>query len=174
MDRQVTVIGGGLAGCEAAWQLAEAGFAVCSCLEMKPVQYTPAHHYERAGGAGLLQLAESRPVGNSAAGSAEGGDDPAGFAADAVRPSHRQWRPAVRWQWIGISFSDLATDAYPESPEHHPGDRHVVDRTAGYAGSAVIATGPLTDGALAADFEERQCGTAAELSSMRLRPSFQL
>ena len=41
----VTVIGGGLAGCEAAWQLAEAGFSV-QLLEMKPVQYTPAHHYE--------------------------------------------------------------------------------------------------------------------------------
>ena len=39
----VTVIGGGLAGCEAAWQLAEAGFSV-QLLEMKPVQYTPAHH----------------------------------------------------------------------------------------------------------------------------------
>ena len=41
---EVTVIGGGLAGCEAAWQLAEAGFSV-RLLEMKPVQYTPAHHY---------------------------------------------------------------------------------------------------------------------------------
>ena len=34
---EVTVIGGGLAGCEAAWQLAEAGFSV-RLLEMKPVQ----------------------------------------------------------------------------------------------------------------------------------------
>ena len=42
---EVTVIGGGLAGCEAAWQLAEAGFSV-RLLEMKPVQYTPAHRYE--------------------------------------------------------------------------------------------------------------------------------
>ena len=40
----VTVIGGGLAGCEAAWQLAEAGFSV-QLLEMKPVQYTPAHFF---------------------------------------------------------------------------------------------------------------------------------
>ena len=47
---EVTVIGGGLAGCEAAWQLAEAGFSV-RLLEMKPVQYTPAHHYE-----GLAEL----------------------------------------------------------------------------------------------------------------------
>ena len=40
--QQVTVIGGGLAGCEAAWQLAQAGYAVF-LYEMKPEQYTPAH-----------------------------------------------------------------------------------------------------------------------------------
>ena len=52
---EVTVIGGGLAGCEAAWQLAEAGFSV-RLLEMKPVQYTPAHRYE-----GLAELVCSKP-----------------------------------------------------------------------------------------------------------------
>lgn len=40
---KVTVIGAGLAGCEAAWQLAERGIAVTLC-EMKPVQHSPAHH----------------------------------------------------------------------------------------------------------------------------------
>lgn len=39
----VTVVGGGLAGCEAAWQLAEAGFAVV-LYEMRPQKPTPAHH----------------------------------------------------------------------------------------------------------------------------------
>ncbi len=40
---EVRVIGAGLAGCEAAWQLAERGFAV-RLSEMKPVKMTPAHH----------------------------------------------------------------------------------------------------------------------------------
>lgn len=40
---QVTVIGAGLAGCEAAWQLAERGVSVI-LHEMKPDQMTPAHH----------------------------------------------------------------------------------------------------------------------------------
>lgn len=40
---QVTVIGAGLAGCEAAWQLAERGIAV-TLYEMKPDKMTPAHH----------------------------------------------------------------------------------------------------------------------------------
>ena len=37
------VIGGGLAGCEAAWQAAELGVAVELC-EMRPQRSTPAHH----------------------------------------------------------------------------------------------------------------------------------
>ena len=41
--RQVNVVGAGLAGCEAAWQLARRGFAV-RLHEMKPRKMTPAHH----------------------------------------------------------------------------------------------------------------------------------
>ena len=40
---EVRVIGAGLAGSEAAWQLAERGLAV-RLSEMKPVKMTPAHH----------------------------------------------------------------------------------------------------------------------------------
>lgn len=40
---QVTVIGAGLAGCEAAWQLAQRGVPVL-LREMKPGKSTPAHH----------------------------------------------------------------------------------------------------------------------------------
>jgi methylenetetrahydrofolate--tRNA-(uracil-5-)-methyltransferase len=36
------VIGGGLAGCEAAWQAAEAGLEV-ELVEMRPVRRGPAH-----------------------------------------------------------------------------------------------------------------------------------
>ena len=39
----VIVIGAGLAGCEAAWQLAQRGIPV-DLREMKPAQMTPAHH----------------------------------------------------------------------------------------------------------------------------------
>ncbi len=40
-----TVIGAGLAGCEAAWQLAQRGISV-TLREMKPHKMTPAHHSE--------------------------------------------------------------------------------------------------------------------------------
>ncbi|MBE6630109.1 MAG: methylenetetrahydrofolate--tRNA-(uracil(54)-C(5))-methyltransferase (FADH(2)-oxidizing) TrmFO [Ruminococcaceae bacterium] len=43
---KVTVLGAGLAGCEAAWQCAERGVAV-QLWEMKPVKFTPAHHDPR-------------------------------------------------------------------------------------------------------------------------------
>ena len=39
----VTVVGAGLAGCEAAWQLAQRGISV-ELVEMKPDKMTPAHH----------------------------------------------------------------------------------------------------------------------------------
>ena len=44
------VIGGGLAGSEAAWQLAERGHQVV-LHEMRPVRQTPAHHTD-----GLAEL----------------------------------------------------------------------------------------------------------------------
>ncbi|HZD85294.1 MAG TPA: methylenetetrahydrofolate--tRNA-(uracil(54)-C(5))-methyltransferase (FADH(2)-oxidizing) TrmFO [Gemmatimonadaceae bacterium] len=46
MTQRVTVVGGGLAGSEAAWQLATRGFEV-SLHEMRPVTMTPAHKTDR-------------------------------------------------------------------------------------------------------------------------------
>jgi methylenetetrahydrofolate--tRNA-(uracil-5-)-methyltransferase len=40
---EITIIGGGLAGCEAAWQAAGQGVPV-RLLEMKPLRFSPAHH----------------------------------------------------------------------------------------------------------------------------------
>lgn len=45
MMEQVIVIGAGLAGCEAAWQLAQRGIPV-TLREMKPEKKSPAHHSE--------------------------------------------------------------------------------------------------------------------------------
>ncbi|RCX15506.1 methylenetetrahydrofolate--tRNA-(uracil-5-)-methyltransferase [Anaerobacterium chartisolvens] len=45
MSDYINVIGAGLAGCEAAWQIAKRGIKV-RLFEMKPKSYTPAHHME--------------------------------------------------------------------------------------------------------------------------------
>ncbi len=47
-EQVITVIGGGLAGCEAAYTIAQMGIPVV-LREMKPHQYTPAHHSDRLG-----------------------------------------------------------------------------------------------------------------------------
>ena len=149
---EVTVIGGGLAGCEAAWQLAEAGFSV-RLLEMKPVQYTPAHHYE-----GLAELVCSNSLKadriNSAAGL---------LKAEMTRLGSLLMRCARKSAVAAggalavdrKQFSDLATEAI----RNHP---NITLETAVVTEipetPTVVATGPLTDGALAADIEKR-CGT---------------
>ena len=48
MSERVTVVGGGLAGCEAAWQLARAGVPV-DLYEMRPLAGTAAHVTDRLG-----------------------------------------------------------------------------------------------------------------------------
>ena len=62
----VSVVGAGLAGCEAAWTLANAGVPV-SLYEMKPQQYTPAHHYQ-----GFAELICSNSLKAARIGSAAG------------------------------------------------------------------------------------------------------
>ncbi len=62
----VLVIGGGLAGCEAAWQAAERGLDV-DLYEMKPTRFSPAHESEL-----LAELVCSNSLRSNAVGSAVG------------------------------------------------------------------------------------------------------
>ena len=48
IHKEVIVIGAGLAGCEAAWQIANSGVAV-KLIEMRPLHSTPAHHTNQFG-----------------------------------------------------------------------------------------------------------------------------
>src|ERR1043165_6921414 len=64
--KPVTVVGGGLAGCEAAWQLAERGIEV-TILEQKPKKRTPAQT-----GDGLAELVCSNSMRGAALGNAVG------------------------------------------------------------------------------------------------------
>ena len=45
MKDYITIIGGGLAGCEAAYQIAKKGIKV-KLYEMKPIKFSPAHSNE--------------------------------------------------------------------------------------------------------------------------------
>ena len=48
VDKEVIVIGAGLAACEAAWQIANSGVNV-KLIEMRPLNLTPAHHTDEFG-----------------------------------------------------------------------------------------------------------------------------
>ena len=63
---RVTVIGAGLAGCEAAWQLAERGVDVV-LIEQKPKKFSPAHK-----SAGFCELVCSNSLKASRLNSAAG------------------------------------------------------------------------------------------------------
>ena len=48
LEKEVIVVGAGLAGCEAAWQIANTGVSV-KLIEMRPLRSTPAHHSSEFG-----------------------------------------------------------------------------------------------------------------------------
>jgi methylenetetrahydrofolate--tRNA-(uracil-5-)-methyltransferase len=141
----ITVIGGGLAGSEAAWQAAERGVHVL-LYEMRPQRMTPAHVGDRLAelvcsnslgsdlpdrAAGLLK-AELRRLGSLVLACADGTRVPAGGALAVDR--------------------ELFAAEVTRRVEAHPRVRLVREEvTAIPAGPAVVATGPLTSDALAAE-----------------------
>ena len=150
----VTIVGGGLAGSEAAWQLAQRGRAV-RLHEMRPVRPTAAHRTDRlaelvcsntfkstelATAHGLLK-AELRELGSLILTAA----DEARIAAGSALAVDRDVFAA------GVTERLLA----------HPNVTVVrAEVTEVPAGPALIATGPLTSDALAAALRER-LGAAA-------------
>ena len=141
--RKATVIGAGLAGCEAAWQLAKRGVQV-TLHEMKPDKYTPAHHSagfaelvcsnslrsdQLTNAVGLLKE-EMRQLGSLIMRAADETRVPAGgaLAVDREAFSVRITRAMEEHENIRIVRGEVT-----EIPE----------------GNVIIATGPLTSDALA-------------------------
>ena len=134
----VKVIGAGLAGCEAAWQLANSGIEVELC-EMKPEKFTPAHKYsgfselvcsnslkaERLESAAGLLKEEMRRLGSLSMESAELSKVPAGGALAVNREQ----------------FSDYITEKVRSHPLIKVVEGEVTAIPDGYV---IIATGPLT------------------------------
>jgi len=141
----IVVVGGGLAGAEAAWQAAERGAHV-TLFEMRPARTTPAHVTDRlaelicsnslgsdkpASAPGLLK-AELRRLGSLIMSCADETAVPAGGALGVDREQ----------------FAALVTDRI----ERHPRISLRREEATGVPdGPAVIASGPLTSDALAAD-----------------------
>ena len=149
----VDVVGGGLAGSEAAWQLAERGHSVV-LHEMRPVKQTPAHHTDRfaelvcsntfkstetSNAHGLLK-AEMRILGSMILECADEARVQAGSALAVDR--------------------DVFSTAVTRRITSHPNIEIRRDEVTTIEGPAVIATGPLTSDALA-EFMRARLGTNA-------------
>ena len=139
---RVTVLGAGLAGCEAAFQLAERGIAV-SLVEMRPLRRSPAHKTDLFGelvcsnslrsdrlqnGAGLLKE-EMRRMGSIVMQCAEAAKVPAGGALAVDRDEFSRLVTEKLNSHKNITVIHEEVEDIPASP-------------------AIVATGPLTDGKL--------------------------
>ncbi len=147
-DRKVSVAGGGLAGSEAAWQLAERGIAV-TLFEMRPLRTTPAHCTDR-----LAEIVCSNSFG------ADSQSSPAGILKRELRRmgslilrcAGEACLPAGKALAVDRDiFSRLVT----ERLESHP--LVTIRREECLSvpeGPAIIATGPLTSPSLAEKLAE--------------------
>src|SRR5688500_9179288 len=144
----VHIAGGGLAGCEAAWQLAERGHPVV-LHEMRPVRATPAHQTDRlaelvcsntfkstetSNAHGLL-TAEMRELGCMIL---ECADAPRAAAGSALAVDRGAFSAAVHARVhahprIGVRVGEVTEIPSP----------------------AIVATGPLTSDALTAAIQRR-------------------
>lgn len=161
MKERVTVLGGGLAGCEAAWQAAEQGFPVV-LYEMKPQKFSPAHQ-----SAGLAELICSNSLKAARLDSAAGllKEEMRRLGSLLVKCAARCSVPAGGALAVDRNeFSRLVTEAVEGHPLIKVRREEVTNLP---DGPLVVATGPLTAEPLANKIQElceTACGDRAALS----------
>ena len=139
----VTVLGAGLAGCEAAWQLARRGIPV-TLYEMKPQKFSPAHKSQ-----GLAELICSNSLKASRI------DSAAGLLKEEMRRLGSLLVPCAEQCAVPAGgalavdrdqFSRLVTQAIEDEPRITLRREEVTELP---AGPVIVATGPLTSEPLA-------------------------
>ena len=147
----VNVIGAGLAGCEAAWQLAQAGINV-RLYEMKPEKYSPAHKYS-----GFAELVCSNSLKASRIESA------AGLLKYEMEMLGSLTVPCAKENSVEAGGAlavdrEKFSDSVTEKIRNHPCIEVIgTEVTELPDGICIIATGPLTSGAMA-DVIKNLCG----------------
>lgn len=145
------VIGAGLAGCEAAMQLARRGIQV-ELYDMKPVKFTPAHKYE-----GFAELVCSNSLKAARVDSACGllKEEMRRFGSVICEAAEKTAVPAGGALAVNrTAFSDEVTRIVRSNPNIMVISEEVTEFP---EENAIIATGPLTSDALANKIRER-CG----------------
>ncbi len=152
--KKFTVIGAGLAGCEAAWQIAESGYNV-TLLEMKPERFSPAHKSKN-----FAELVCSNSLKAARIDSAAGllKEEMARLGSLTVPVARNCAVPAGGALAVDRNeFSETVTDMINSHPnitvEHRLVEEIILDDNE----ILVIATGPLTEGKLGEEIQ-KLCG----------------
>ena len=143
-QNHITIIGGGLAGCEAAWQAAQRGVSVV-LHEMKPVRFSPAHELP-----GLAELVCSNSLRGISL------DNAVGLLKEELRRCGSLTMEAAEATCVPAGGAlavdrQLFSDYVTAKIEAHPLIRIERAETTEIPaeGVVVIASGPLTSDALA-------------------------
>ena len=153
LDEPVSVVGGGLAGCEAAWQLARRGIRV-RLLEMKPLRLSPAHSSPS-----LAELVCSNSLRSDQIHNAVGllHEEMRRLDSLVLRAADAHRVPAGKALAVDRErFASAVTEQIDAEPRI---EREAVEVTEIPSGTVILATGPLTSGALAGAIGEL-CGDA--------------
>ena len=146
-NTRASVIGGGLAGSEAAWQLAEQGIDV-TLHEMRPKVETPAHRTDR-----LAELVCSNSLGSESSGSA-----PSLLKAEMRRVGSLILTAADKARVPAGSALAVDRDVFAQAVTkmlgNHPRIAISRDEIVDLEGPVVVATGPLTSAGLAGRLKE--------------------
>ena len=139
----VKIIGGGLAGAEAAWQMLRRGIPV-RLFEMRPAVSTEVHRTDR-----LAELVCSNSLGSMAPDSAAGllKEELRRLDSLIMKAALRFPVPAGKALAVdGGKFSQFITDTLTQNPLFTLERQEVRDIPEGYC---ILASGPLTSPALA-------------------------
>jgi methylenetetrahydrofolate--tRNA-(uracil-5-)-methyltransferase len=144
----VTIIGAGLAGSEAAWQAAELGCLV-ELLEMRPLKETPAHRTEH-----FAELVCSNSLGNLALETASGLLKEELRRLGSVILRCADANPVPAGGALGVAREDFPR-AVTETIHAHSNIEVIRKEVTNIPeGPTVVATGPLTSEALAKKIED--------------------
>jgi methylenetetrahydrofolate--tRNA-(uracil-5-)-methyltransferase len=146
VQQPIQVIGGGLAGTEAAWQIAQAGIPVV-LHEMRPQRTSPAHHTES-----LAELVCSNSFGAMASDRASGllHHELRQLGSVVIQKADEHSVPAGGALAVDRAvFSDNLTQTLSQHPLIDLRREEVLSLPTD--GVAVLATGPLTSPALSED-----------------------
>ena len=152
--KKFTVIGAGLAGCESAWQIAEAGYEV-TLLEMKPEKFSPAHKNKN-----FAELVCSNSLKASRIDSAAGllKEEMARLGSLTVPVARNCAVPAGGALAVDRNeFSQTVTDMINSHPNITVENKLVEEISLDDDEILIIATGPLTEGKLGEEIQ-KLCG----------------